>query len=92
MPHHGNHAVFSYLVSPFAQDSQPTMIIVADGAGDCAAISIYLGASGEVRLLRKNGLIDSLVAFNCHPIISFEPPGFGWLLDCNAAEIITEAA
>jgi hypothetical protein len=32
MPHHGNHAAFSYLVSPFAQDSQPTMIVVAHGA------------------------------------------------------------
>jgi carbamoyltransferase len=74
MPHHGNHAVFSYLVSPFAQDSQPTMIIVADGAGDCAAISIYLGASGAVRLLRKNGLIDSLGVF--YSIISSTQGGW----------------
>jgi carbamoyltransferase len=41
MVHHDNHAWFSYLVSPFAQDGQPVMIVVVDGSGDFASISFY---------------------------------------------------
>jgi carbamoyltransferase len=64
MPHHDNHASFSYLVSPFARDNEPVMVIVSDGAGDCASISLYLGTRGEMQLICHNGsLFDSLGIF-----------------------------
>ena len=34
MPHHDNHAWFSYCASPFARDERPVMVAVIDGAGD----------------------------------------------------------
>ena len=75
MPHHDNHAVFSYLVSPFAQDSQPAMIVVADGAGDCASISIYVGVNGTIWQIRNNrSLFDSLGTF--YSIISSTQGGW----------------
>jgi len=75
MPHHGNHAVFSYLVSPFAHDPQPAMIVVVDGAGDCASISVYLGVNGTVRLIHSNrSLFDSLGTF--YSIISSTQGGW----------------
>lgn len=62
--HHDNHAWFSYLVSPFARDPKPVIIAVVDGSGDCASISIYLGANGTIRQIRSNGgLFDSLGLF-----------------------------
>jgi carbamoyltransferase len=64
MPHHDNHAYFSYLVSPFARSRKETMVIVVDGAGDQAAISFYLGSAGQLRSIRDNGsLFDSLGHF-----------------------------
>jgi carbamoyltransferase len=75
IPHHDNHAYFSYLVSPFARDPEPTMIVVSDGAGDCAAISVYLGAGGTVHHIRNNGsLFDSLGLF--YSIISATQGGW----------------
>jgi carbamoyltransferase len=64
MPHHDNHAYFSYLVSPFARESRPTMVVVVDGAGDCASISTYLGRGGALERVGHNGsLFDSLGHF-----------------------------
>ena len=34
MPHHDNHAWFSYAASPFADDGEPVAIAVLDGTGD----------------------------------------------------------
>ena len=34
MPHHGNHAWFSYAASPFADDGEPVAVAVLDGTGD----------------------------------------------------------
>jgi carbamoyltransferase len=64
MPHHDNHASFSYLASPFARDTEPVMVLVSDGSGDCASISLYLGIGGKMQLIRHNGsLHDSLGIF-----------------------------
>jgi carbamoyltransferase len=75
MPHHDNHACFSYLVSPFARSQTETMVIVVDGAGDCCSISFYLGSGGRLRYIRHNGsLFDSLGHF--YSIISSTQGGW----------------
>ena len=62
--HHHNHAWFSYLVSPFAEQQQPVMIAVVDGSGDCASISLYLGEKGAVRQIYCNdSMFDSIGMF-----------------------------
>lgn len=64
MPHHENHAAFSYAVSPFAQSPGPVMISVLDGFGDDGAISLFVAENGRLRCLRKNdSLCDSLGVF-----------------------------
>ncbi len=64
MPHHDNHAWFSYLVSPFARDRQKVMIVVIDGSGDFASTTLYLGENGVVRQVHSNAsLFDSLGMF-----------------------------
>ena len=75
MPHHDNHAYFSYLVSPFARDRQKVMIVVVDGSCDFASTSLYLGENGAVRQVRTNASIfDSLGIF--HGIISSTQGGW----------------
>jgi carbamoyltransferase len=64
MPHHDNHAWFSYLASPFARERQKTMIVVVDGSGDFASTTLYLGENGVVRQIRSNAsMFDSLGMF-----------------------------
>ncbi|MBN1223758.1 MAG: carbamoyltransferase [Candidatus Aminicenantes bacterium] len=61
MRHHDNHAYFPYAVSPFAKNSETTMILVIDGFGDDGAISAYLAKNGKIELLRNySDLFDSL--------------------------------
>jgi carbamoyltransferase len=62
MRHHDAHAYFSYAVSPFARESEPTMILVLDGSGDDASTSLYEARGGELTLLEAQGsnIIDSL--------------------------------
>ena len=43
LPHHDNHAWFSYAASPFADDGEPTAVAVLDGTGDQGSISLYVG-------------------------------------------------
>ena len=76
MPHHDNHAWFSYLVSPFARDPQPVMIsVVVDGSGDFASISFYVGENGTIRQIRTNGSVfDSLGMF--YSVISSSQGGW----------------
>jgi carbamoyltransferase len=50
--HHDSHAYLSYALSPFATDSEPTMVLVLDGAGDDTAISLYEAQDGQLELLR----------------------------------------
>jgi carbamoyltransferase len=64
IPHHDNHAWFSYLASPFAGDPSPVMIAVVDGSGDGASTSLYLGEQGAVRSIHSNAsLFDSIGMF-----------------------------
>ena len=46
MAHHDNHAWFSYLVSPFARDARPVIIVVIDGSGDFASTKSIQDAFG----------------------------------------------
>jgi len=64
MPHHDNHAWFSFAVSPFAHSDEPAMVAVLDGAGDLGAISLYVCAAGRMQLLSNNrSVVDSLGLF-----------------------------
>jgi carbamoyltransferase len=60
MPHHENHAWFSFSVSPFARSRTPVMIAVLDGMGDFGAISLYVVEQGTLRKLRCNGSFVTL--------------------------------
>lgn len=66
MPHHDNHAHFSFGVSPFNADIDPVMISVIDAAGDTGAISLYVAQNGHVELFQRNdNIADSLGFFYC---------------------------
>jgi carbamoyltransferase len=76
--HHDNHAYFSYAVSPFAQSSEPVMIVVLDGLGDDGAISLYSVKDGRLKLLYRNdNIFDSLGAF--YSVISSTQGGWTML-------------
>ena len=78
LPHHDNHAWFSYAASPFAQDGAPVMMAVLDGLGDTGSISLYRceGARME-RLTSNDSLFDSLGIF--YAVISSTQGGWTWL-------------
>jgi carbamoyltransferase len=63
--HHDCHASFSYAVSPFAGEEEPTMVIVLDGSGDDASTSTYEAREGRLQLLSTQGgnPLDSLGTF-----------------------------
>jgi carbamoyltransferase len=66
MPHHENHAAFSWAVSPFNRSEKPVLITVLDGFGDDGAISLFVAEGGRLRCLGKNqSLFDSLGLFYC---------------------------
>ena len=46
MPHHDNHAWFSFAASPFADAGEPVAIAVLDGTGDQGSISLYAAGNG----------------------------------------------
>jgi carbamoyltransferase len=78
MPHHENHAWFSFIVSPFARSKTPVMIAVLDGMGDLGAISLYVAEHGTLRKLRCNdSTFDSLGLF--YGVISATQGGWTWL-------------
>jgi carbamoyltransferase len=61
MRHHDNHAYWAYAVSPFAGREANTMIVVMDGFGDDAAMSLFVAAGDQVRRLgHAPALFDSL--------------------------------
>jgi carbamoyltransferase len=62
MRHHDSHAYFSYAVSPFANEREPTMVVVLDGSGDDASASLYEAGEGRLTLLQTQGAspLDSL--------------------------------
>src|SRR5215813_11200310 len=51
MPHHDNHAWFSFAASPFADDDQPVAIAVLDGTGDLGSMSLYVVEKAQIRRL-----------------------------------------
>ncbi|MEH2527941.1 MULTISPECIES: carbamoyltransferase C-terminal domain-containing protein [unclassified Bradyrhizobium] len=78
LPHHDNHAWFSYAASPFADDGEPTAIAVLDGTGDQGSISLYVVEDGAMRRLYCNdSMFDSLGAF--YSVISSTQGGWTWL-------------
>jgi carbamoyltransferase len=78
MPHHDNHAWFSFAASPFADDGSPVAIAVLDGTGDRGSISLYVAEGGAMRALYCNDSIsDSLGAF--YSVISSTQGGWTWL-------------
>ncbi|QHO79222.1 carbamoyltransferase [Bradyrhizobium sp. CCBAU 051011] len=78
LPHHDNHAWFSWAASPFADDDKPTGIAVLDGTGDQGSISLYVVENGAMRRLYCNdSMFDSLGAF--YSVISSTQGGWTWL-------------
>ncbi len=78
LPHHDNHAWFSFAASPFADDAEPVAIAVLDGTGDLGSISLYVVEHGEMhRLYCNNSVFDSLGAF--YSVISSTQGGWTWL-------------
>ncbi len=78
MPHHDNHAWFSFAASPFADTGEPVAIAVLDGTGDRGSISLYSATNGAMRRLSCNdSVFDSLGAF--YSVISSTQGGWTWL-------------
>jgi carbamoyltransferase len=78
MPHHDNHAWFSFAASPFADSKEPVAIAVIDGTGDQGSISLYVAKDGEMRQLYCNdSVFDSIGAF--YSVISSTQGGWTWL-------------
>jgi carbamoyltransferase len=78
MPHHDNHAWFSFAASPFTDAGEPVAIAVLDGTGDRGSISSYAAENGAMRCLSCNdSVFDSLGAF--YSVISSTQGGWTWL-------------
>jgi carbamoyltransferase len=78
LPHHGNHAWFSFAASPFADADEPVAIGVFDGTGDRGSVSLYVAKSGTMQQLYCNeSVFDSLGAF--YSVISSTQGGWTWL-------------
>jgi carbamoyltransferase len=78
LPHHDNHAWFSFAASPFADAGEPVAIAVLDGTGDRGSISLYVAENGTMRRLYCNdSVFDSLGAF--YSVISSTQGGWTWL-------------
>src|SRR5664279_3330421 len=78
MPHHDNHAWFSFAASPFSDSDEPVAIAVLDGTGDRGSISLYVADNGAMRRLYCNdSMFDSLGAF--YSVISSTQGGWTWL-------------
>lgn len=77
MPHHDNHAWFSFAASPFPDDAT-VAIAVLDGTGDLGSISTYVADNGTFAKLSCNdSVFDSLGAF--YSVISSTQGGWTWL-------------
>jgi carbamoyltransferase len=77
MPHHDNHAWFSFAASPFPDD-EPVAIAVLDGTGDLGSVSTYVAQSGAMqKLFCNDSVFDSLGAF--YSVIASTQGGWTWL-------------
>ncbi|MFL6839853.1 MAG: carbamoyltransferase C-terminal domain-containing protein [Bradyrhizobium sp.] len=89
LPHHDNHAWFSFAASPFKDDSEPVAIAVLDGTGDLGSISLYVVEDGAMRRLYCNdSMFDSLGAF--YSVISSTQGG--WTLLSSEGRYMGAAA
>lgn len=89
MPHHDNHAWFSFAASPFADDKEPVAIAVLDGTGDRGSVSLYVAEHGAMRPLYCNdSVFDSLGAF--YSVISSTQGG--WTLLSSEGRYMGAAA
>ena len=78
MPHHGNHAWFSFAASPFADNGEPVALAVLDGTGDTGSVSLYAVENGRMRQLYcNNSMFDSLGMF--YSVVSSTQGGWTWL-------------
>jgi carbamoyltransferase len=78
LPHHDNHAWFSYAVSPFAKTGEKTMAAVLDGFGDMGSISLYVCEGATMtRLFCNNSVFDSLGIY--YAVLSSTQGGWSWL-------------
>jgi carbamoyltransferase len=78
LPHHDNHAWFSFAASPFADVREPVAIAVLDGTGDLGSVSLYVAENGAMRRLYcNNSVFDSIGAF--YSVISSTQGGWTWL-------------
>lgn len=78
MPHHDNHAWFSFAASPFDDSAEPVGIAVLDGTGDRGSISLYQARNGQMKQIAcNNSVFDSLGAF--YSVISSTQGGWTWL-------------
>lgn len=78
MPHHENHAWFSFAASPFDDADEPVAIAVLDGTGDRGSVSLYVSRRGEmVRLYCNQSMFDSLGVF--YSVLSSTQGGWTWL-------------
>src|SRR5580692_996640 len=89
VPHHDNHAWFSFAASPFSRSDRPVMIAAIDGFGDRGAISTYVCEDGVMRELYCNdSLWDSLGVF--YAVISSTQGG--WTLLSSEGRYMGAAA
>lgn len=64
LPHHENHAAFSYGVSPFARTGERVAIAVLDGTSDEGTMSTFVAERNRLEKLSANfNLCDSLGTF-----------------------------
>lgn len=78
LPHHDNHAWFSFAASPFDDTTEPVAIAVLDGTGDRGSVSLYASLDGRMRQLACNdSVFDSLGAF--YSVIASTQGGWTWL-------------
>ena len=78
MPHHDNHAWYSFAASPFSDSAEPVAIAVIDGTGDQGSVTLYVAQNGAMRQLYCNdSVFDSLGCF--YSVISSTQGGWTWL-------------
>ena len=78
LPHHDNHAWFSFAASPFADDGEPSAIAVLDGTGDKGLdLALCRRERRDAQLYCNDSMFDSLGAF--YSVISSTQGGWTWL-------------